>query len=84
MLIYRDDVLSIRGESLPIVQLSVWSGMSLENKKKVVQGITRVLEEIGIPRDAVTVVIYEAPKEDWASGGQLHSERFAAVHGHLP
>jgi 4-oxalocrotonate tautomerase len=62
---------------LPVVQVNVWSGMSLENKKKIVEGFTRVLEEIGIPREAVTIVICEEPKENWASGGKLHSEKFA-------
>jgi len=62
---------------LPVVQVSVWAGMSLENKKKVVEGVTRVFEELGVPREAVTVIIYEAAKTNWASGGQLHSEKFA-------
>ena len=31
-----------------MVQVSVWAGMSEENKKKVVEGMTRVLEELGI------------------------------------
>ena len=66
---------------MPVVQLSVWTGISLENKKKIVQGITTVLREIGIPQDAITVIIYEAPKENWASGGQLHSERFDVFPG---
>ena len=48
--------------------------MSTEDKKKTVEGITRVFEDIGIPKDAVTVLIYEAPKTNWATGGQLHSE----------
>ena len=61
---------------LPVVQVTVWAGMSEENKKKAVEGMTRVLEELGIPRDAVTVIIYEAPKGNWATGGQLHSEKF--------
>jgi 4-oxalocrotonate tautomerase family enzyme len=52
--------------------------MSEENKKKVVEGMTRVLEELGIPRDAVTVIIYEASKSNWATGGQLHSEKYAS------
>jgi len=59
---------------LPVVQVSVWAGMSGENKKKVVEGMTRVLEDLGVPRDAVTVIIYEVPKTDWATGGKLHSE----------
>jgi 4-oxalocrotonate tautomerase len=53
--------------------------MSLEVKKKVVEGITRVLVEVGIPKEAITVIICEEPKENWASGGQLHSERFGRV-----
>ena len=62
---------------MPVVKVNVWSGMTLENKKKMVEGITRVLEDIGIPKEAVTVIICEEPKENWASGGKLHSERFA-------
>jgi 4-oxalocrotonate tautomerase len=61
---------------LPVVQVSVWAGISEKNKKKVVEGITRVFEELGIPREAVTVIIYETPKTNWATGGQLHSEKY--------
>jgi len=62
---------------LPIVQVSVWEGISQENKRKVVEGITKVFEDLGVPKDAVEIVIYEAPKSNWATGGQLHSERLA-------
>jgi 4-oxalocrotonate tautomerase len=51
--------------------------MSKEDKKKVVEGMTRVLEELSVPPEAVTVIIYEAPKTNWATGGQLHSEKYA-------
>ena len=61
---------------MPVIQVSVWAGISEENKKKIIEGITKVIEEIGVPREAVTVIIYEVPKNDWASGGQLHSEKF--------
>jgi 4-oxalocrotonate tautomerase len=61
---------------LPVVQVSVWAGMSDENKKKVVEGMTRVLEDLGVPKEAVTVIIYEVPKTDWAIGGKLHSESY--------
>ncbi|HKZ45139.1 MAG TPA: tautomerase family protein [archaeon] len=61
---------------MPVVQVFVWSGITKENKKKMIEGMTNVLEELGIPRDAITIIIYEVPKSDWASGGQLHSERF--------
>ena len=67
---------------MPVVQVNVWSGISLEDKKKIVEGFTRVLEEIHIPREAVTIIISEEPKENWASGGKLHSERFANLDPH--
>ncbi len=60
---------------MPIVQVSVWEGMTSENKKKTVEGITKVFVDLGVPKEAVHIVIYEAPKSNWASGGQLHSER---------
>lgn len=68
---------NIEGKIMPVVQVSIWEGMTLENKKKVVEGITQVFEEIGVPKDATTIVIYEEPKTNWATGGQLHSERHA-------
>jgi len=64
---------------MPLVQVSVWAGWSPENKKKTVEGITKVFEEMGVPKEAVTIVIYEAPKSNWATGGKLHSETLAKV-----
>ncbi len=51
--------------------------MSESNKKKVVEGITKVPTELGIPREAASIVIYEVSKSNWATGGQLHSEKIA-------
>ncbi|MEM1669007.1 MAG: tautomerase family protein [Thermofilaceae archaeon] len=58
------------------MEVTMWAGVRLEVKKRLAEGITKVFEELGIPREAVTVVIREVPKENWATGGQLHSERF--------
>ena len=59
---------------MPVVQVSVWVGMSKESKRKIVEGITKVFEDIGIPKEAVEIIIYETPKTNWATGGQLHSD----------
>ncbi len=59
---------------VPFVQVTVWAGMSVENKKKTVEGITKIFESMGIPSQATTVVILEVPRENWATGGKLHSE----------
>jgi len=57
-----------------VVQVSAWAGMNKENKKKVVKGMTKVLEELGIPKNAITIIINEVPKTNWATGGILASE----------
>ena len=66
---------------MPVVQVSVWAGMSKESKRRIVEGITKVFEEIGIPKEAVEIIIYETPKTNWATGGQLHSdsEKFTKI-----
>jgi 4-oxalocrotonate tautomerase len=64
---------------MPIVQVSVWEGFSPENKKKIVEGVTRIFEDLGVPKEAVEIVIYEAPKSNWAIGGKLHSEKYPFI-----
>ena len=53
--------------------------MSKEAKKQVAEGMTKVLADLGIPKEAVTVIFLEIPKVNWATGGELHTEKFADV-----
>jgi 4-oxalocrotonate tautomerase len=62
---------------MPIFEVSVWEGITPENKKIAVEGITKVFQDMGVPKEAVHIVIYEAPKSNWATGGKLHSEKHA-------
>jgi len=62
--------------TMPIVHVYMWSGVSREAKEKIIKGITKVFEELGIPGHAVEVVILEVPKENWGVGGELASEKF--------
>ena len=61
---------------MPIVHVYMWSGVSKEAKAKIIKGITKVFEELGIPPHAVEVVIHEIPKENWGVGGEQASEKF--------
>jgi len=61
---------------MPIVHVYMWSGVSRETKEKIIKGITKVFEELGIPGHAVEVVILEVPKENWGVGGEQASEKF--------
>ncbi|MCS7140465.1 MAG: 2-hydroxymuconate tautomerase family protein [Candidatus Nezhaarchaeota archaeon] len=64
---------------MPIVHVFVWSGFSDQAKKKVIAGITRVFTELGIPAEAVEVLIHEVPKENWGIGGERASEKLKHV-----
>jgi 4-oxalocrotonate tautomerase len=66
----------LNGVYMPIVHVYLWSGASKEAKTKIIKGITRVFEDLGIPAQAVQVVIHEVPKENWGTGGEPASEKF--------
>jgi 4-oxalocrotonate tautomerase len=67
---------------MPIVHVNVWKGFSTEAKKKVIQGITKVFTEMGIPEEAVEVVIHEIPMENWGVGGKQASNKLR--HAKIP
>ena len=50
--------------------------VSREVKVRIIKGITRVFEELGIPGHAVEVLIHEVPKENIGIGEELASEKF--------
>ena len=43
-------------------QISVREDISPENKVKTVEGITKVFQDLGVPKEAVEIAIYEVPK----------------------
>ncbi|MEM2405220.1 MAG: 2-hydroxymuconate tautomerase family protein [Candidatus Methanomethylicia archaeon] len=64
---------------MPVVHVYVWSGFSSEAKKKVIADITKAFVELGIPFEAVEVIIHEVPKENWGVGGEQASEKLKHV-----
>jgi 4-oxalocrotonate tautomerase len=65
---------------MPIVHVCVWKGLSKGAKRKLIEGMTRVLVDMGIPAQAVEVLIHEVPKEDWGVGGERASDKLRDVH----
>lgn len=53
----------------------MWPGRDAKVKKNIIQGITKVFEDNGIPSQSVQVLLIEVPKEDWGRGGVPSSER---------
>ena len=62
-------------EVMPTYHVEMMEGRTIEQKKKLVEAITRVSVEIlGGPSDSVDIIITDIKRENWATGGKLWSE----------
>ena len=65
---------------MPIVIVEMWEGRTIEQKRRLVEGITSVIVNIvGAPQEAVEIIIKDNPKHNWAIGGKLASEKFPEI-----
>ncbi len=60
---------------MPVVIVEMWEGRTIEQKKQLAEGITSSLVKIGVPQEAVHIIIKDNPKHNWATGGKLASEK---------
>jgi 4-oxalocrotonate tautomerase len=57
---------------MPIIQITMLQGRSIEQKRKIAQRVTDVMvEEAGARLEGITVVFNEVSKESYATGGEL-------------
>jgi len=47
---------------MPIVHVNIWEGFGKEKTKTVIQEITKIFVDLGIPKKAVEVIVHEMPK----------------------
>ena len=59
---------------MPVVIVEMWEGRNIEQKKKLVEGITSAMTNIGVPAEAVHIIIKDNPKHNWGINGKLASE----------
>ena len=60
---------------MPYVNVKVAGSLTKEQKAKIAEQITKLLEDVaGKPPSLTYVVIDEVEREDWAVGGKLLSE----------
>ncbi len=64
---------------MPIVHVNVWEGFGKEKTKIVIKNITKVFVDLGIPSEAVEVIVHEIPKTHWGIGGVPASEKFKDI-----
>ncbi len=59
---------------MPIVIIELREGRTIEQKKKLAEGIASAFENIGTPREEVKIVMNDNPAHNFAAGGILDSE----------
>ena len=61
---------------LPTYRVEMIEGRTVEQKKKLVEEITRVsVEVLGGTPEMVDILITDVKRENWATGGKLWTER---------
>ncbi|BAU24029.1 4-oxalocrotonate tautomerase [Caldimicrobium thiodismutans] len=60
---------------MPIVKIELFSGRSIEIKKKIAQEITDILvKNLNIPSEAVIIIFDDIEKHNFAQAGRLAEE----------
>ena len=61
---------------MPLIQVTMLTGRTADQKRKVAQRITDVMvEEAAAHREAVVITFNEVSKESYASGGVLIADK---------
>ena len=60
---------------MPTYHIEMLEGRTVEQKKKLVEAITRVtVEVLGSAPESVDILITDVKRDNWATGGELRSE----------
>lgn len=53
------------------MEIKFWKGKTREQKKKIVEELTNAFTKLGWEKSDVEIIIWEVPKENWGSKGEL-------------
>lgn len=60
---------------MPVVQVDWLVGRDTEKKKKLVSGIVKAFEDVGVAEENLQIIIRDVEKTNWAKGKKLMSEK---------
>ncbi|WP_245258031.1 tautomerase family protein [Rhodomicrobium vannielii] len=67
---------------MPIITVRIAKGRPTETKRALAAALTRsAAETLDVPAEWVTVLIEEYDRENWATGGELHADKFGKGFG---
>lgn len=67
---------------MPVINVQIAKGRSEEKKQELVDKLSDVVcDVLDVEKDWVTILITEYERENWATGGVLHSIKFGKGFG---
>ncbi len=61
---------------MPTLRVELMEGRTLEQKKNLVKALTdAVVQTLGGKPEAVDVLLFDIKRHDWATGGELWSDK---------
>lgn len=61
---------------MPTLRVELMEGRTLEQKKKLVEALTQaVVDTLGSKPESVDILLFDIPRQNWATGGTLWTER---------
>lgn len=59
---------------MPVVIIEMWEGRTEEQKERLIKGVTKAFEEIGVKAEWLNIIIHDVPKSNWGTGGKQASK----------
>lgn len=67
---------------MPVITIRIGKGRPIEKKRAMTEAVTKaVVETLDVRPEWVTILIEEYDRENWATGGQLHADKFGSGYG---
>jgi 4-oxalocrotonate tautomerase len=61
---------------MPTIRVELLEGRSVDQKKALVRALTQaVVDTLGSKAESVDVLLFDIQRHDWATGGELWSEK---------
>lgn len=61
---------------MPTIRVEMFEGRTPEKKKLLVRELTEAtVRALGVPAASVEVLLFDIKKSDWATGGELWSDK---------
>jgi 4-oxalocrotonate tautomerase len=67
---------------MPIITIKLAKGRSLEQKRQLAKALTEAATTVlAVEPEWISVLIDEYDRENWATGGELHADKFGPGFG---